>query len=200
MVPMPHPHRVVGAFLAAVVVANRAAGDSPAAPTAAAAAARRALQGVPSTAAPAITVTGVVCHPSADGHYALMAEPLNERAHYVSDDGWHVYWTPIHDGLWVLDTDTDAEQAQVDAYLFSSPGAPFAPPTGPGSGGWSEWCAHDWGDTALMLTEELSAANCAARAQVALGLPACRGVKSRVLAASVCGKSADDDMPCTVAC
>jgi hypothetical protein len=86
-----------------------------------------------------ITVSGALCHTEYASVFSLQPKPLNSRCHYSGADGAvHLYWSPRHDGMWVLDHD-----AADDAYSAVYYSTRALPPVG-STGGWQEHCDGGW--------------------------------------------------------
>ena len=74
-----------------------------------------------------ITVSGVLCHPEYATSFALQPALLNGKCHYLGASRLvHLYWSPRHDGIWVLDHDTS--DSAYSGYLASTtlPSAPVS--------------------------------------------------------------------------
>ena len=134
-----------------------------------------------SRAPPSVTVSDTMCSPTAEGEYFLQSLTLNLHPYYISQQGWHMYWS--HDELWILDINHD--DSGYVAYDFNNV------PTGKWTG---EDClvnragsARFAKNTTLRLVEHLTESNCAA-------------IAVSVLASSECGTVTQQGIHCSIQC
>ena len=125
-------------------------------------------------ASASVQVLGLACasHVTGNSEYTLQPETINMRAHYITADGTrHLYWT---DGMWVLDSDADG--AAYSAYINSDA---MLVPSGTAQS-WKEHCNRTWEFLPIDITEQLTPANCAARANDQTAQIICRGANSAI--------------------
>lgn len=87
-----------------------------------------------------IAVSGMLCHSEYATLFALQPALVNGKCQYSgSQSGVHLYWSPRHDGIWVLDHDTG--DSAYTAYVSSTSALP---PVGGSAGVWKEHCDDAW--------------------------------------------------------
>eukprot|EP01046_Picozoa_sp_COSAG06_P008334 COSAG06_NODE_418_length_15982_cov_3.455204_7_plen_1527_part_00 len=155
------------------------------------------------TAPTSVAVSGLLCHPGANGQYSLQDITRNGRPHYATRDGMFYLYSSFVSGTgamvsnsqiarevlssrWFIGADTDDGNGyQADIETRSA-----TPPTGR-DGSWNENCQGSFDYVEVSISEVLSDENCAALATAVLESTAC------FASARSCGAGAGE---CDLAC
>eukprot|EP01043_Picozoa_sp_COSAG02_P004475 COSAG02_NODE_117_length_35386_cov_78.819163_9_plen_483_part_00 len=141
-----------------------------------------------------ITISGLVCTPTANAQYLLQPKLLNDKPHWMTADGnWHLYWSPYAEGGyidWMIGPDTDNSGRNAVAMADSEAELPMSAEQwhagssqtacDSGINDISNCCS--WTPAVVSLNALLTATNCAALPAAILAQPACDGVAEHVAA------------------